>query len=54
MVHNHPSGDPTPSDQDIRLTGTIAEGAQVMGIVVHDHLIIGKTRDLSFRAEGLL
>lgn len=54
LVHNHPSGDPTPSDQDIRLTGTIADGAQVMGIVVHDHLIIGKTRDLSFRAEGLL
>ncbi|MGL4280325.1 MAG: RadC family protein [Albidovulum sp.] len=54
LVHNHPSGDPTPSDQDIRLTGQIAEGAQVMGIVVHDHLIIGKTRDLSFRSEGLL
>lgn len=54
LVHNHPSGDPTPSDQDIRLTGIIAEGAEVMGIVLHDHLIIGKTRDLSFRAEGLL
>jgi DNA repair protein RadC len=54
LVHNHPSGDPTPSDQDIRLTGLICAAAEPMGIVVHDHLIIGKTRDLSFRSEGLL
>jgi DNA repair protein RadC len=54
LVHNHPSGDPTPSDQDIRLTGLICAAAEPMGIVVHDHLIIGKTRDVSFRSEGLL
>ncbi len=54
LVHNHPSGDPTPSDQDIRLTGLICAAAEPMGIVVHDHLIIGKTREVSFRSEGLL
>ncbi|MDP3339115.1 DNA repair protein RadC [Frigidibacter sp.] len=54
LVHNHPSGDPTPSDQDIIVTGQIQDAAQVMGITLHDHLIIGKSRELSFRAQGLL
>ncbi|MCB2129131.1 MAG: DNA repair protein RadC [Rhodobacteraceae bacterium] len=54
LVHNHPSGDPTPSQQDISVTGQICDAADVLGIVVHDHLIIGKSRDLSFRAEGLI
>ena len=54
LVHNHPSGDPTPSPQDIEITARICDAAETMGIVVHDHLIIGKTRDLSFRSEGLL
>jgi len=54
LVHNHPSGDPTPSDQDITVTGQIQDAAQVMGITLHDHLIIGKSRELSFRAQGLL
>ncbi len=54
MIHNHPSGDPTPSDQDIVVTGQIQDAAQVMGITLHDHLIIGKSRELSFRAQGLL
>ncbi|MCU9848151.1 DNA repair protein RadC [Defluviimonas sp. WL0024] len=52
LVHNHPSGDPTPSEQDIVVTGQIQDAARVMGIVVHDHLIVGKSRELSFRAEG--
>lgn len=54
LVHNHPSGDPTPSQADITMTGQIVAAAQALGIGVHDHLIIGKSRELSFRAEGLL
>ena len=54
LVHNHPSGDPTPSQADITMTTRICAAAEVMGITVHDHLIIGKSRELSFRAEGLL
>lgn len=54
LVHNHPSGDPTPSDSDIAMTRQIVAAAGTMGITVHDHLIIGKSRELSFRASGLL
>ena len=54
LVHNHPSGDPTPSQADITMTSRIVAAAEVMGIAVHDHLIIGKSRELSFRSEGLL
>ena len=54
LVHNHPSGDPTPSDADISMTARVRDAAQVMGITLHDHLIIGKSRELSFRAERLL
>ncbi|SEN09966.1 DNA repair protein RadC [Loktanella fryxellensis] len=54
LVHNHPSGDPTPSQADIAMTAQIAAAAKALGITVHDHLIIGKSRELSFRAEGLL
>ena len=54
LVHNHPSGDPTPSQADITMTGQVEAAARALGIAVHDHLIIGKSRELSFRAEGLL
>ena len=54
LVHNHPSGDPTPSDADLSMTHAIHEAAQVLGLTLHDHLIIGKSRELSFRAEGYL
>jgi len=54
LVHNHPSGDPTPSEADITMTGQIRDAAAVFGITIHDHLIIGKGRDFSFRADGLL
>ncbi|MBF9031283.1 DNA repair protein RadC [Rhodobacterales bacterium HKCCE3408] len=54
LVHNHPSGDPTPSQADIDMTSAIAEAAGVLGITIHDHLVIGKARELSFRSEGLL
>lgn len=54
LVHNHPSGDPTPSEQDISMTMQIQDAATVLGLVLHDHLIIGKSRELSFRAQGYL
>lgn len=54
LVHNHPSGDPTPSEADILVTNQIRDTAEVMGITVHDHLIIGRAGVLSFRSEGWL
>ena len=54
LVHNHPSGDPTPSSADIAVTMQIRQAAEVLGVTLHDHLIIGKSRELSFRAEGYL
>ncbi len=54
LVHNHPSGDPTPSDADIAMTGQIIDAASALGIVVHDHLVIGQGEAFSFRANGLI
>ncbi len=54
LVHNHPSGDPTPSQADLEMTAQIKDAAQVLGLTLHDHLIIGKSRELSFRAQGYL
>ena len=54
VVHNHPSGDPTPSAADISMTEQIRAAADALAITLHDHLIIGKERELSFRAEGYL
>lgn len=54
LVHNHPSGDPTPSEADIDMTRRIRAAAETMGIVLHDHLIIGRSCELSFRAQGYL
>ncbi|UYV37428.1 DNA repair protein RadC [Rhodobacteraceae bacterium D3-12] len=54
LVHNHPSGDPTPSPEDISMTAKIDDAAQALGLTLHDHLIIGKSTELSFRSEGLL
>lgn len=54
LVHNHPSGDPTPSDSDISMTDQIQAALTALGITLHDHLIIGKSSELSFRAQGLL
>lgn len=53
LVHNHPSGDPTPSTADIDMTRQIAQACNVLGIALHDHLIIGKNREVSLRAERL-
>ena len=54
MVHNHPSGDPTPSRDDIQLTRAIADAAKPLGIQLHDHLVIARTGHVSLRAQGLI
>lgn len=54
LVHNHPSGDPTPSQADIEMTRRIKEAAKPFDIVVHDHIVVGRERTASFKALGLL
>ena len=54
LVHNHPSGDPTPSEADIAMTEQIRQAGALLGLVLHDHLVIGKSREVSFRAAGYL
>jgi DNA repair protein RadC len=54
LVHNHPSGDPTPSESDITMTNQIQEAGSALGITLHDHLIIGKSQEISFRSERLI
>ena len=54
IVHNHPSGDPTPSSQDIRLTRNLVEAGKHMKIAVHDHVIVGSQGRTSMRAMGLI
>jgi len=54
LVHNHPSGNPEPSRADIQITHRIAEAGRLLGITVHDHVIIGREGHVSLRAKGLL
>jgi DNA repair protein RadC len=54
LVHNHPSGDPTPSKADIAMTREVAGAAKALGIAVHDHLVIGRGGHASFKSLGLL
>lgn len=54
VVHNHPSGDPTPSQGDIEMTAQLREALDRIGIALHDHLVIGRRGHVSFRADGLL
>jgi len=54
LVHNHPSGDPTPSRADIQMTETIVEAGKQLNIAVHDHLVIGRDGHTSLRALGLI
>ena len=54
VVHNHPSGDPTPSTGDIALTRQLGEASKMMGLTLHDHIIITPSGEVSFRAEGLI
>jgi DNA repair protein RadC len=54
LLHNHPSGDPKPSRDDIEMTREIRKAAEALGIAIHDHLVIGRKGHASFRSLGLL
>jgi DNA repair protein RadC len=54
LVHNHPSGDPKPSQDDIIMTREIIDAARPLGITVHDHIIVGKMGQVSFKQLGLI
>ncbi|ACL62246.1 RadC family protein [Methylobacterium nodulans] len=54
LVHNHPSGDPTPSQADIRMTRDIVGAAEPLGIVVHDHIVVGREGHASFKGLKLI
>ena len=54
IVHNHPSGDPAPSQQDIRLTRDLVEAGRHMKVTVHDHIVVGANGRASMRAQGLI
>nr|WP_301332627.1 DNA repair protein RadC [Parerythrobacter lacustris] len=54
LVHNHPSGNPEPSRADIQITNRIAEAGRLLGITVHDHVIVGRQGYVSLRAKGLV
>ncbi|MDT8759479.1 DNA repair protein RadC [Sphingomonas psychrotolerans] len=54
LVHNHPSGDPSPSRADIEITRQVAEAGKRLGIAVHDHIIMGADGHTSLRAQGLI
>ncbi len=54
LVHNHPSGDPTPSRADIEMTKEVQEAAGKLGISLHDHIVVSKSGHASFKSLGLL
>jgi DNA repair protein RadC len=54
LVHNHPSGDPTPSGEDLAMTAEIRRAAEALGVALRDHVIVGNGRVMSFREAGLL
>jgi DNA repair protein RadC len=54
MVHNHPSGDPTPSRADIEMTKQVVQAMSAVGLTVHDHVIVGKNRHTSFKSQRLI
>ena len=54
LVHNHPSGNPEPSRADIQITQRIAEAGRLLGMTVHDHVIVGREGHVSLRAKGLI
>ncbi len=54
LVHNHPSGDPTPSRADVDMTEQVRDAADKLGIALHDHVIIGKSGHASFKSLDLL
>jgi DNA repair protein RadC len=52
-LHNHPSGDPTPSAADVEMTRQVVAAARALGLTVHDHLVVGRHGVASFKALGL-
>ena len=54
VVHNHPAGDPAPSEADIAMTKQLQDACAVLGITLHDHIIVGAGRELRLRAEGMI
>ncbi|WP_156367041.1 RadC family protein [Bosea thiooxidans] len=54
LVHNHPSGDPTPSGADMRMTRELVDIAKPLGIAIHDHIVVGRDGHASFRSLGLI
>jgi DNA repair protein RadC len=53
LAHNHPSGDPTPSQEDIEITKRIAEAGRILGIELHDHIVIGENTYISLKEKGI-
>ncbi len=53
-MHNHPSGDPTPSKADIDMTRAVAKALATVGIALHDHVVLGRGRHASFKSLGLI
>lgn len=54
MIHNHPSGDPTPSMADIEMTKKVIDAGQRLNVLVHDHIIVGRKGHFGFRSNGLI
>jgi DNA repair protein RadC len=54
LVHNHPSGDPSPSSADVDMTRQVVDAARSLRIAVHDHLVVGRNGVASFKALGLM
>jgi DNA repair protein RadC len=54
LVHNHPSGDPTPSLADVDMTKKVVDAGQRLGVLVHDHIVVGRKGHVSFRSLGLM
>jgi DNA repair protein RadC len=54
LVHNHPSGNAQPSRADIEITNRIAEAGRLLGVTVHDHVVIGREGNVSLKAKGLI
>lgn len=52
MVHNHPSGDPTPSEADLAMTKEVQKGCRFLGLTLHDHIIVGAGHEVSLRGLG--
>ncbi len=54
LVHNHPSGDPTPSGADVKMTRELVDIGKPLGIAIHDHVVVGRDGHASFKGLGLI